>query len=101
MNRPENNLFLKTRLVGVEVLGGQKIKSGKFHELLRKSIPFFLPPPRMERVRATEGRTGGDREGEREREPGKEGGARAKPGNQLVIHRIEDREMMKKANRIE
>ena len=26
----------------------------------------------------------GDREGEREREAGREGGARAKPGNQLV-----------------
>ena len=54
-------------------------KSGKFHELPRKSIPFFNPPPRMERGR-------GGREGEREREAGREGGARAKPGNQLVYN---------------
>ena len=33
------------------------------------------------------GREGGDREGEiRERETGREGGARAKPGNQLVYY---------------
>ena len=59
-------------------------KSGKFHELPRKSIHLFSPPPRMERGRG--GREGGDREGEREREAGREGGARAKPGNQLVFH---------------
>ena len=50
-------------------------KSGKFHELPRKSINFFKPPPppRMERGRG--GREGGDREGEggRGREAGKEG----------------------------
>ena len=32
---------------------------------------------------------GGDREGEREREACREGGARAKAGNQLVAHKIE------------
>ena len=57
-------------------------KSEKFHELSRKSIHFFNPPPRMERGRG--GREGGGREGEREMEAGREGGARAKPGNQLV-----------------
>ena len=36
----------------------------------------------MERGRG--GWEGGDSEGEREREAGMEGGARAKPGNQLV-----------------
>ena len=35
--------------------------------------------PRMERGRG--GREGGDREGEREREAGRVGEARAKPGN--------------------
>ncbi len=35
--------------------------------------------PRMERGRG--GREGGGREGEREREAGRKGGARAKPGN--------------------
>ena len=34
------------------------------------------------------GRDGGDRELEMEREAGKEGGARAKPGNQLVTYKI-------------
>ena len=38
--------------------------------------------PRMERGMA--GWEGGDREGEREREAGREGGDWAKPGNQLV-----------------
>ena len=38
----------------------------------------------MERGRGA--REGGDREGEREREAVREGGARAKPGNQLVIY---------------
>ena len=33
-------------------------------------------------------REGGDREGEREREAGRQGGARAKPGNQLVLKKI-------------
>ena len=42
---------------------------------------FFNPPPRMERVWA-DGRKG--TEGEREREAGREGWTRAKPGNQLV-----------------
>ena len=54
-------------------------KSGKFHELPRTSIHFFNPPPRMERGRG--GWEGGDWEGEREREAGKEVGARAKPGS--------------------
>ena len=35
--------------------------------------------------RGADGREGGDRVGEREREAGREGGARAKLGNQLVI----------------
>ena len=61
----------------MEVLGGQKIKSGKFHELPRKSIHFFNPPPRMERE-------GGRGQGGRKGEAGREGGAQAKPGNQLV-----------------
>ena len=52
----------------MEVLGGQKIKSGKFHELPRKLIHFFNPPPRMERVRG--GRDGGDTEGESTHEHG-------------------------------
>ena len=30
----------------------------------------------------------GGREGEREREAGREGGARAKPGNQLVVNKL-------------
>ena len=54
-------------------------KSGKCHELPRKSIHFFNPPPRMERGRGV--REGGDREGEREREASREEGARAKSGN--------------------
>ena len=61
-------------------------KSGKFHELPRKSIHFFNPPSRMEIGRGR--REGGDREGEREREAGREGGARAKPGNQLVCYKM-------------
>ena len=40
--------------------------------------------PRKERGRGE--REGGDREGEREREAGRDGGARAKPGNQLVYY---------------
>ena len=40
----------------------------------------------MERERG--GREGGDREGERERDAGREGGARAKPGNQLVLNKV-------------
>ena len=51
--------------------GSKNQKSGKFHELPRKSIHFFNPPPRMERGRG--GREGGDREGESEREAGREG----------------------------
>ena len=43
---------------------------------------FLNPPPWMERGRG--GREGGDREGKREREACREGGARAKPSNQLV-----------------
>ena len=71
----------------MEVLGGQKNqKSGKFHELPRKSIKNVNAPPRMER--GSGGREGGDREGEREMEAGREGGARAKPGNQLVCYKI-------------
>ena len=60
----------------------------KCHELPRKSIPFCNAPspPRMERERG--GREGGDRAGEREREARREGGARAKPGNQLVYNNI-------------
>ena len=46
-------------------------KSGKFHELPRKLIHFINPPPRMERGMG--GREGGDREGERERESGRQG----------------------------
>ena len=70
--------------MGVEVLGGSKNqKSGKCHELPRKSIHFLNPPTRMERGR----REGGDREGEREREAGREGGARAKPGNELLFYK--------------
>ena len=42
--------------------------------------------PRIERGRG--GREGWDREGEREKEAGREGGARAKPGNQLVSYNI-------------
>ena len=49
----------------MKVLGGQKLKSGKFHELPRKSIPFFNSPPRMERGRG--GREGG-RKGEGSRQ---------------------------------
>ena len=55
-------------------------KSGKCHELPRKSIHFFNPPQRMKR----EGWTGGRGQGGRKGEGGREGGARAKPGNQLV-----------------
>ena len=43
-----------------------------------------LGNPRMERGGGG-GRERGDREGEREREAGREGEARAKPGNQLVV----------------
>ena len=68
--------------------GSENQKSGKFHELPRKSIHFFKPPSedgeREGRTGGRGGREGGDREGEREREAGREGGARAKPGNQLV-----------------
>ena len=63
---------------GVEVLGGQKIKSREISMNCRENrYIFFNPPPRMER-----GRGGG--EGERKRQVGREGGARAKPGNQQV-----------------
>ena len=41
---------------------------------------FVNPPPRMARGRG--GREGGDGEGESDE--GREGGARSKPGNQLV-----------------
>ena len=52
---------------GVEVLEGQKNqKSGKCHELPRKSTHFFNPPPRMERGR-------GGREGGRKGEGGRQG----------------------------
>ena len=60
-------------------------KSGKCHELPRKSI-HFLTLLRGWRGRGR--REGGDREGEREREAGREGGARAKLGNQLVYNNI-------------
>ena len=73
MNCPENK---KTRW-GVEVLGGQLIKSpGNFRNFRENRYIFLNPPPRMERGRG--------REGERERKAGGEGEARAKPGNQLV-----------------
>ena len=63
-------------------------KSGKCHELPRKSIHLFDSPPMIERGRGgwEGGDREGDREGERETEAGREGGARAKPGNQLVIY---------------
>ncbi len=64
----------------MDVLGGQKIKCrGNFMNCRENRYIF---PPRMERGRG--GREGSDREGERETEAGREGGARAKPGNQLV-----------------
>ena len=50
MNCPENQLhfffFKNPGGGGVEILGGPKIKSGKCHELPRKSIKlfFFLKP---------------------------------------------------------
>ena len=62
-------------------------KSGKFHELPRKSIHFVNPPSRVERV--MDGREGGDRDGEREMVADREGGARAKPGNQLVVDKLD------------
>ena len=43
----------------------------------------LTPLARMEKGRG--GREGGDREGEREKEASREVGARAKPGNQLVV----------------
>ena len=72
----------------MEALGGQKInkRPGNFMNC-RENRDIFLtpPPPRMER--GCGGREGGDREGERESEAGREGGARAKPDNQLVKHK--------------
>ena len=49
-----------------------------------EKIDTFFCNPRMERGGG--GRERGDMEGEREREAGREGGARAKPGNQLVLY---------------
>ena len=58
----------------MEVLGGQKIKSpGNFMNCRENRYIFFNPHSRMERGRG--GREGGDREGERERGTGREGGA--------------------------
>ena len=82
MNCPENYYycyFFKPGGWGVEALGGQKIKSqGNFMNCRENRYIFLTPHPRMERGR-------GGREGEREREADREGGARAKPGNQLVM----------------
>ena len=80
MNCPENPIK-KNPDGGRSFRGSTNQKSGKFHELPRKSIHFLTP---LRGWREGGGREGGDREGEREREAGREGGARAKPGNQLV-----------------
>ena len=69
-------------LGGRSFRGSKNQKSGKFHELPGKLIHFFNPPSEDgER----EGRTGGRGQEGRGRQPqaGMEGGARAKPGNQL------------------
>ena len=67
----------------MEVLGGSKNqKSGKWHELPRKSIHFFKPPSE-DGERGRGGREGGG-QGGRKGEGGRQGGARAKLGNQLV-----------------
>ena len=88
MNCPEYFLkFFKKNPVGEggSFRGSKNKKSGKFHELPRKSIHFFNPPPlRGWREGGADGREGGDSERERERQAGREGGVRAKPGNQLV-----------------
>ena len=79
--------FFKPRWEGVDVLGGQTIKSpGNVMNCRKNRYIFCNPPPRMERGRGR--REGGDREAEMEREAGREGGARAKPGNQLVINKF-------------
>ena len=79
-------VFLNPRWEGVEVLGGQKIKSPGNFMNCRENRYIFLTPPPLQGWRGRGGREGGDREGEREREAGREGGARAKPGNQLVLY---------------
>ena len=67
----------------MEVLGGQKIKSPGIFMNCRENRYIFLTP-------SEDGeREGVDlREGEREREAGRGGGARAKPGNQLVVNKM-------------
>ena len=48
----------------------------------------MVKPGNSRMGRGRGGREGGDREGEREREAVREGGARAKPGNQLVMYSV-------------
>ena len=81
MNYPENQQFFFLNPVGGggSFRGSKNQKSGKFHELPRKSIIFLTP--------SEDGEGGVDGTG-REREAGREGGARAKPGNQLVVNKM-------------
>ena len=64
MNCPENLFFFLNRVGGGgSFRGSTNQKSGKFHELPRKSIHFFNPPsPRMEREGGADGREGTGRE---------------------------------------
>ena len=66
--KSKTNFFKPPVGGGGSFRGSQNKKSGKFHELPRKSIHYLTPSEDGER----EGRTGGDREGERDREAGRE-----------------------------
>ena len=68
MNCPENKKEIKKKPVGGggSFRGSTNQKSGKFHELPRKSIHFFNPPPRMERGRGGRGQGGRKGEGGRQ-----------------------------------
>ena len=70
----------------MEVLGGQQIKN--VMNCPENRYLFVTPPPPLRGWRERGGREGGDRAGEREREARREGGAGAKPGNQLVYNNI-------------
>ena len=81
MNCPENQQFKKNPVGDGSFRGSKDQKSGKFHELPRKSIHFFNPL-RGWREGGVDGREKG-----RGRQAGKEG-PEQKPGNQLVVKKM-------------